>query len=141
MSQSSQVALPFLPFHAIARDGIERLIDFVNHDPFTFFVNGEHHASTVAEAISLSPVIHESLRSNPLHTAFSFRGASVNASDFGHFVAFAPSRDSVAASRERPLSFVSISGRLGNDRLAFVHTWRGLWRLSAVARRGLSLFV
>jgi hypothetical protein len=51
-------------------------MDFVNQDSFTFVVNGEKHASMVAEAISFSPVIHESLCWNPLCRAFSFPRAS-----------------------------------------------------------------
>jgi hypothetical protein len=74
-----------VPFDAIARDWIDRP---------TFVVNGEKHASTVAEAISLSQMIHESLLSNPLGTAFSFPRASVKSADFGHFLDFARSRDS-----------------------------------------------
>jgi hypothetical protein len=118
MSKTAQAALPFSPFYAISRDGIDRLMDFVAHDSFTFIVEGEHHASTFAEAISLSPIVHESLRSNPLHTAFVFRGTSIKSATFRDFLDFARSRDCVSLSRDGVLSFVSISGQLGNDRLA-----------------------
>jgi hypothetical protein len=119
MWSPSQVALPFSPFYAITRDGLDRLMDFVNQDPFTFVVNGEKHESTVAEAISLSPIVHESLRLNPLQNAFHFPGSSIKSSDFGAFLDFVRCRGCVEISCDRVLSFVSISGALGNERLGF----------------------
>jgi hypothetical protein len=82
-------------------------------------VNGEKHESTVAEAISLSPIIHESLRLNPLQNLFHFPGSSIKSSDFGSFLDFARCRDCVEVCRDRVLSFISISGALGNERLGF----------------------
>jgi hypothetical protein len=114
-----EVTLPFSPFYAIPRDGVDRLMDFVSRDPFTFVVNREKHESTVLEAISLSPIVHESLRSNPLRALFEFPGTSITSKDFGDFLDFTRSRGCVALSRDRILSFVSISGQLGNDCLAF----------------------
>jgi hypothetical protein len=90
---AKEIALPFSPFNAILHNGIDRLMDLVNHDSFTFVVNGENCESTVPKAILLSPTIHTSLQSNPLNGVFEFSRDSVNSSDFGDFLKFVRSRD------------------------------------------------
>jgi hypothetical protein len=112
------IALPFSPFNAITSNAIDRLMALIKPVRFTFLVNGEAFESTVSEAISLSPTIHTSLQSNPLLTSFELGGNSVNSSAFVSFLEFARSRDLVSIPRARVLSFLSISGALGNERLS-----------------------
>jgi hypothetical protein len=101
----------------VIRDGIDRLMDLIKHESFTFVVNGEKFESTIAEAITLSPAIHESMKPNPLQAMFEFPRDSVKSSDFVHLLEFARSRDCISLSHDRVVSFVSISGQLRNDRL------------------------
>jgi hypothetical protein len=117
---TADISLPFSPFHAVIHDGIDRLMDLMKHDSFTFVVNGEELESTIPEAVALSPTLHASLQSNPLLTTFEFARDSVNSSDFVDFLHFVRSRGSVTIPRDRVLSFISISGQLGNERLALL---------------------
>jgi hypothetical protein len=50
------------PFYAILQDGLERMLSVLKSDNFTFVVNGQVFESTVAEAVLLSPKVHETLR-------------------------------------------------------------------------------
>jgi hypothetical protein len=117
-ADADEIALDFSPFHAILRDGADRLMDFLNKDSFTFVVKGSMFASTVAEAILLSPKIHESLSLNPLSAIFTFPDDSVDATEFGHFLTFVRSRDFPRLSHNRAHSFRSICAALGNSRLS-----------------------
>jgi hypothetical protein len=115
---STDLALEFSPFYAVLHDGADRLIEFLKKDPFTFAVNGSEFASTVAEAISLSPKIFEALGSNPLGTVFEFPRDSVDPTEFGYFLAFVRRRDFPIIPPAHARSFLSICRHLGCEPLS-----------------------
>jgi hypothetical protein len=133
-SSDSDVDVHFSPFYEILHSSLDRLLEFVNRDSFTFFVNGESIDSTIAEAISISPSIFELLRSNPLNFSFSITSKSYDSSDFRSFLDFARCRASARIPRGRALSFISICGSLGNESLSLA-LLSSLHRKSAGALR------
>jgi hypothetical protein len=118
MSRSgTDIGVPFSPSTAIIRDGIDRIMDLIPQVSFTFVVNGDPFEATLAEAVSLSPTLHESIQSNPLQISFEFSTDSFSSTDFRHFLTFARSRESLTIPHDELVSFVSICSYLGNDRL------------------------
>jgi hypothetical protein len=114
----ADIALHFSPLEALLHANLDRLMEFLKTDAFTFSVNGGEFACTVAEAILISPAVCDALQANPMNTNFSIASASIQPSDFGDFLAFARSRDCPRLPRERAAAFLSISTQLGNGPLA-----------------------
>jgi hypothetical protein len=118
MAESSDVTVPFSPFDTIVHDGMSRIFNFIKHDAFTFVVNGEEFTSTLPEAIALSPLIYDNLQSNSMNFSFHFPKGAIDSTAFRDFLDFVRSRASLRVPRERVLSFISISGHLGNEPLS-----------------------
>jgi hypothetical protein len=118
--KDTDLAIPFSPFYTILRAGVDRLLEFAKSESFTFLVNGSPFASTLSEAISLSPTVCECLRANPLLLSFSITSDAIDSAAFGAFLDFARCRESVRIERGRAVSFVSICGFLGNESLALL---------------------
>jgi hypothetical protein len=118
MTETAEVALNFSPFHTVLWNGFDQMFEFAPSQPFLFLANGDEFQSTLTEAILLSPEVCELLRSNPLSTAFEFPKGSIKSEDLGLFLDFVRSRDFLRLPRDRALSFLSISERLGNESLS-----------------------
>jgi hypothetical protein len=106
---SAEVGLPFSPFYAILQDGIERIFEAMKCDPFTFVVSSEKCKSILPETIAISPNSHKELLLNPEIDRFEFAKC---------FREFAPSRVPLCLSLARALSFLSLCGPLGNERIS-----------------------
>jgi hypothetical protein len=52
----------FRPFYAILQDGLDRMFNVVKSEEFHFFMNGDCYESTLAEAVLISPTVHDVLR-------------------------------------------------------------------------------
>jgi hypothetical protein len=110
--------LAFLAFEALLHANLDRVLEFLKTNAFTFSVNGDEIVCTVAEAILISPSVCDALQANPRNTNFSVASASIQSVDFGDFLAFARSLDYSRLPRKRMTAFISISTQLGNDPLA-----------------------
>jgi hypothetical protein len=55
----------FSPFHAILQDGIDRLLELVPTERFTFIMKGYYLKTTWSEAVLISPIIAERLKTDP----------------------------------------------------------------------------
>jgi hypothetical protein len=92
----------------------------MGNNPFIFVVNGEAFASTVPEAIAISPAVSAALQANPLQLSFSISSELIESEDFDAFLAFVRCRDSISLSLPylRTISFILISDSLGNEILS-----------------------
>jgi hypothetical protein len=113
----AELEIQFAPFYAIFQASVDRLLEFLKSDPFTFLVNGKEFESTVAEAIAISPAAFETLRANPLNRGFSITSESIESADFDPFLDFIRCREPVRLPRGRALLFISLCSSLGNDDL------------------------
>jgi hypothetical protein len=110
----------FRPFYAILQEGCDRMFDVVRSETFQFFVNGECYESTLAEAVLISPRVHDVLRNDRSSRAFVISDEDLESRDFGHFLDFVRCHDCVSFSEDKELSFLSICRLLGNERLALI---------------------
>jgi hypothetical protein len=121
MSQPGETArLDHSPLFATFQDGFERLLEIAPSEKFFFVVNGESVESTVAQAILISPKVHERLRSAPGNGTFRIDDEHITANDFRRFLTFIGSRVFDGFSEEERSSFLSISGLLGNCQLTYL---------------------
>jgi hypothetical protein len=111
-------SLKFLPFYAILQDGLTRLFEVVKSDEFRFIVNGDSFESSVAEAVLISPTIHEVLQNDQSRRTFVISGDKIGSNDFGIFLEFVRCQDCNTFSDNKELSLLSICRLLGNERLA-----------------------
>jgi hypothetical protein len=81
-------------------------------------VDGEAFEMSFSEAIVLSPMACDVLKSNPMGRTFKLPEHSVDAKTFRHFLAFALSREPIGLTRDAALSFIPACAALGNERLA-----------------------
>jgi hypothetical protein len=117
----SETPFRFSPLHAILQDGLDRMLDIVKTDDFTFIVNGESFKSTIAEAILISPKVHEMLRFDLSVRSLTISGDDhINATSFGHFLKFVLSRECPPVPQDQQLPFLSRCRSVGNERLALV---------------------
>jgi hypothetical protein len=114
----ADVAVNFSPFYTSLQDALDRLLEFIPPNSFTFCVKGEALPSTFREAITISPKVSELLRFNPMTPCFTISEDSIDSNDFKAFLEFCRCRDFVQLPRDRVLSFVNISSYLGNECLA-----------------------
>jgi hypothetical protein len=67
---SPNSTIKFSPFHAILQDGIDRLIDFIPNEEFTFIVKGKELKITLFEAVLMFPIISKLLKTDPRNHEF-----------------------------------------------------------------------
>jgi hypothetical protein len=91
----AEAKVRFSPFHAVLEAGVDRLLEFMGRDPFTFVANGKAFASTVPEAIAISPAVSAALRANPLQRSFSISSESIESEDFRISVQFHSFRSAI----------------------------------------------
>jgi hypothetical protein len=125
MSTSQPQPQPFFkfsPFHAILQDGLERVLDVVKSDNFSFIVKGRVFISTIAEATLFSPKVHEMLRSDPSVRSFdiSAEDDNIDVSLFSLFLEIARNYDCPSIEENKKLCLLSLCRAIGNERLALV---------------------
>jgi hypothetical protein len=106
----------FGPFYAILQDGLDRMFDVVKSEEFRFFVNGECYASTLAEAVLISPTVHDVLRNDRSCPIFVISDKDIDSRNFGHFLDLIRCHDCVSLSEDKALSFLSICRLLAHKR-------------------------
>jgi hypothetical protein len=117
-SSSSEILLPFSPLFAVLQDGMDRMLNVIPRDSFIFIVDGQEFSSDLAEVIALSPKVYANWLLNPMVRSFEIPTHLMKADDFRDFLTFARTRHSVSLPHDRAVSFLSISGHLGNERLS-----------------------
>jgi hypothetical protein len=80
-------------------------------------VNGTALQIAIAEAVLLSPIIHERLRRNPRDRSFRIETDMINSDDMTSFLAFVSGLSNGTLSKENELKFLCCCTLLGNDRL------------------------
>jgi hypothetical protein len=121
MSQSRDNArLNISPLFLTLQDGLERLFEVIQSEQFEFIVNGEELKITIAEAVLISPTIHQRLQFCPEIRTFRIDDDKLTLKYFSRFLDFVHSRIVGDFSREEQISFLSICGLLGNIRLTFL---------------------
>jgi hypothetical protein len=119
----SDAPLEFSSFHALLHNGIDRLFELIQHEDFTFVVKDQRFKSTLAEAIIISPIISERLKSDPTNREFCFLTDELEPKQFSIFPDFIPCRDSIKFSGKLESDSLSIWKMLGNESfsLTFLH--------------------
>jgi hypothetical protein len=117
---SPNLPVMFSPFHAILQDGIDRLLELVPNEEFTFIVKGERLKTTLCEAVLISPIISERLKIDPMNREFSIESDEIEMKQFLTFVDFIRTREEYNFSREEELAILSICKMIGNERLSLL---------------------
>jgi hypothetical protein len=97
-------------------DGIARLVDFMNDSPLTFVVNNCRFVSNVAEAVLLSPTIHQHIRTDITMQDFVLQDELITADDFSIFLKCVRGFQ-VELCQSHKSSFLTISRKFCNSRL------------------------
>jgi hypothetical protein len=63
-------------------DGLGRVSDLMNTSQFTFRVNDKVFATSVVEAVLLSPAVHENVTNDLTFTEFIVKGSNISSDDF-----------------------------------------------------------
>jgi hypothetical protein len=116
----SDVQPKFSPFHAVLQNGIDRLLELLQPQDFSFVVKGEHFKSTLAEDVLISPIISECLKSDPTLREFYFPTDSLDPTLFSLFLDLIRSRCDIKFSLEHELDFLSVCKLLGNEQLGLI---------------------
>jgi hypothetical protein len=106
--------------YAILEDGLSRMLEVVKTDDFTFYLNGQAFASTLAEAVLISPKVYQLLHSDSSIRTFTLKDAAVDQSCFSDFLELVRGRDLPALSADTALLFLPLSRLLRNEGLALV---------------------
>jgi hypothetical protein len=117
---SPNSSLKLSPFQAILQDGIDRLLEFLPEEEFTFIVKGETLKLTISEAVFISPIISESLKSDPSKKEFDFLSDEIETKDFSSLINLIHSREEIEISRTDEMKFLLICKLLGNERLSLL---------------------
>jgi hypothetical protein len=72
-------------------------------EEFRFFVNGQVPESTLAEAVLISPKVHEALRLDRNSRTFTISDDNVDSKSSGIFLELVRSRDCVALPKDKRL--------------------------------------
>jgi hypothetical protein len=107
-SPCGETSFRFSPFYAIMCDGHDRMCEFVNSDDFMFTVNGTEFKSTIAEAVRLSLLVFECLRSDSACHTFNRYTNMIDTATLGDFLMFVRSHELVELPRAKELTFMSI---------------------------------
>jgi hypothetical protein len=91
------------------------LFELIQPEDFTFIVKDERFKSTLAEAILISPIISERLKSDPTNREFCFPTDELEPKQFSIFLDFIRCRDSVKFSRKLESDSLSIWKMVGNE--------------------------
>jgi hypothetical protein len=110
----------FSPFYAILQDEIDRLFELLPCEEFTFIVKGESLKTTLSEAILISPMISERLKTDPTNREFEIEieNDEVEMKQFSNFVELIRDREQYVFRRENELIFLSICKLIGNEQLS-----------------------
>jgi hypothetical protein len=84
------------------------MIEFVKSDEFMFTVNRTEFKSTIAEAVLLSPLVCECLRSDSACRTCNLDKDMIDPAAFGDFLTFVRSHELVELPRAKELTFMSI---------------------------------
>jgi hypothetical protein len=114
---SSNFSVEFSPFHRVVQDGIDRLLEFIPCEEFTFIVKGEQFKSTLSEAVLISPKICENLKIDPSNRTFDFSKSEIEVNQFSVFLNLIRNREELTFSREDEIIFLSVCKLIGNERL------------------------
>jgi hypothetical protein len=110
----------FSPFHTILQDGIGRLRELIANEEFTFIMKGEEFKITFFEAVLISPIISERLKTDPENHEFHIESDETEMKQFSTFVDFIRNREEFNLSREEKIVILSICKLLGNDKLSLL---------------------
>jgi hypothetical protein len=116
----SEIPLKFSPFHAVLHGGIDRLFELLQPEDFTFTIRGEAFKSTLAEAVLISPMISERLKSDPTNRQFDFGRDEFDSNIFSIFLDLIRCRSEFEFSHEHELVFLSVCKLLGNDQFCLI---------------------
>jgi hypothetical protein len=112
--------IKFSPFHAILKDGIDRLPELIPFEEFTFVVKGECFKTTLSEAVLLSPLISERLKTDPMNREFKFENDELEMKQFCDFLQFIHNREECKFSSEDRKTFLLVCKLLGNEYLTLI---------------------
>jgi hypothetical protein len=102
------------------KDGIDRLLELVPCEEFTFIVKGESLKTTLSEAVLISPIPCERLKTDPMNREFCFGSDSIEKKQFSVFLNLIRNREESHFSRENEKRFLPICKLLGNDQLSLI---------------------
>jgi hypothetical protein len=103
------------------------MLAVVKSEKFEFIVNGVSLATTLAEAVLISPKVYELLQTDPSIRTFNIgnndtdKDRNVESGSFKTFLECVHSRQFLDLSTSNELSFLTICRILGNERLAFLY--------------------
>jgi hypothetical protein len=119
---SSNPPVKFSPFHAILQDGIDRLLELLLCEEFTFIVKGKYLKTTLSEAVLISPIISERLKADPMNREFDFGSDELEfeMKEFSSFLDLVRNRDEGIFSREDEMKILSMSKLIGNEKLSLL---------------------
>jgi hypothetical protein len=112
--------IKFSPFHAILQDGIDRLLELIPNEEFTFIVKGESLKTTLSEAVLISPIISERLKTDPTNHEFYFGSDEIEMKQFSGFIVLIRNRNECIFSREAEIGLLSICKLIGNEKLSLL---------------------
>jgi hypothetical protein len=102
------------------QNGLERLLEVLQSENFFSFANGEELKSTIAEAVLISPTVHERLPSSAEVCTFHIHDDNSTAKDFSHLLDSIHSRILTDFSKDEQTSFLSLCVFFGDIRLTFL---------------------
>jgi hypothetical protein len=117
---SPNPTIKFSSFHAILQDGFDRLLELIPSDEFTFIVKGEELKITLFEAVLISPIISERLKTDPTNHVFHIESDEIEMKQFSAFVNFIRDREQFKLSEKDEIVILSICKLLGNDKLSIL---------------------
>jgi hypothetical protein len=117
---SPNATIKFSPFHAILQDGIDRLLELIPNEEFTFIVKGEELKITLFGAVLISPILSERLKTDPPNHEFNLESDEIKMKQFSSFVDFIRNREEFNFSREDEIVILSICKLLGNEKLSLL---------------------
>jgi hypothetical protein len=115
---SPNPTIKFSLFHAILQDGIDRLLELIPNEEFTFVVNSEQLKTTLSEAVSISPLISERLKIDPMNRKFSFGSDEIEMKQLSVFIDFIRNRNEWTFSNENEIGILSICKLIENEKLS-----------------------
>jgi hypothetical protein len=117
---SPNPTIKFSPFQAILQNGIDRLLELIPNEEFTFVAKGDELKITLFEAVVISPIISERSKADPTNHSFSVESDEIEMKQFSAFIDFIRNRDEFKLSREDEIVILSICKLIGNDKLCLL---------------------
>jgi hypothetical protein len=117
---NAELTSKWTPFYAILQNGLERMFSVLKSDNFTFVVNGQVFESTVAEAVLLSPKVHETLRLDPDSRTFVISSDIIDSSSFRFLLELIRCHAFDELNEDKQLSVLSLCSLLENEHLTLV---------------------